>query len=51
MHGGAGVQIYPTGGSWFIRPEFDVHWVRNFDQFGRNAVLRYSVWLGYTLGR
>lgn len=51
VHGGAGVQIYPTGGSWFIRPEFDIHYVRNFNQFGRNAVVRASVWVGYTLGR
>jgi hypothetical protein len=51
VHAGAGVQIYPTGGAWWIRPEFDLHYVRNFTQFGRNAVLRGSVWIGYTLGR
>jgi hypothetical protein len=51
VHGGIGAQIYPTGGNWWIRPEFDVHWVHNLQQFGRSSVLRYSVWLGYTLGR
>jgi hypothetical protein len=51
VHGGAGLQIYPGGGNWWIRPEVDVHYVRNLEQFGRNTVLRYSVWLGYTLGR
>jgi hypothetical protein len=50
-HGAIGFQVYPTGGNWFIRPEFDVHYVNNLSQFGRNVVLRYSVWLGYTLGR
>jgi hypothetical protein len=51
VHFGAGVQVYPTAGAWFIRPEFDYHYVRNLNQFGRNGVLRYSVWLGYTMGR
>lgn len=51
VHAGGGVQVYPTGGNWWIRPEFDLHYVRNFSQFGRDTVLRYSVWLGYTLGR
>ena len=50
-HAAAGIQIYPTGGSWFIRPEFDYHYVHNLHQFGSNNVLRASVWLGYTLGR
>lgn len=51
VHGGVGAQIYPSGGNWFIRPQVDVHYVRNLDQFGRNAVMRYTIWLGYTLGR
>jgi hypothetical protein len=51
VHAAAGVQIYPTGGNWFIRPEFDYHHVHNLSQFGSNNVIRYSVWLGYTLGR
>jgi hypothetical protein len=50
-HAAAGIQIYPTGGNWFIRPEVDYHYVRNLTQFGSNNVIRYSVWLGYTLGR
>lgn len=51
VHGGAGVQVYPTGGNWFIRPEFDYHYVRNLSQFGKNGVMRASIWIGYTLGR
>ena len=50
-HGAVGIQVYPTGGNWFIRPEFDYHWVHNLEQFGSNNVYRYSVWVGYTLGR
>jgi len=50
VHGGVGVQIYP-GGHWFIRPEADVHYVHNLNQFGRDTVFRYGVWLGYTFGQ
>ncbi len=49
VHGGVGVQIYVKE-HLFIRPQFDVHYVHNLNQFGRNAILRYSVWLGYTFG-
>ncbi len=49
VHGGASVQIYFKE-HWFIRPEFDVHYVRNLSQFGRNAITRESVWIGYTFG-
>lgn len=49
VHGGVAVQIYFKE-HWFIRPQFDVHYVHNFSQFGRNAVTRESVWLGYTFG-
>jgi hypothetical protein len=51
VHAGAGVQWYPTGGSWWVRPEFDMHYVHDFTQFGRNLVLRYSGWVGWTLGK
>jgi hypothetical protein len=50
VHGGAGVQIYLKE-HLFIRPEVNVHWVRNLNQFGRDSVLRYTVWLGYTFGQ
>jgi hypothetical protein len=50
VHGGVGVQIYP-GEHWFIRPEVNVHYVHNLNQFGRDSVLRYTVWVGYTFGQ
>jgi hypothetical protein len=50
VHGGAGVQIYVTE-HLFIRPQFDVHYVHNLNQFGRATVLEGTVWLGYTLGQ
>ena len=50
-HAAVGVQIYPTGGNWFIRPEFDYHYVHNLTQYGSNNVIRASIWVGYTLGR
>jgi len=50
VHGGLGVQIYVTD-HVFIRPQFDVHYVTNFSQFGRNIVTSEMVWIGYSLGR
>lgn len=49
VHGGAGVQIYVTE-HMFIRPQFDVHYVHNLTEFGRNVVTEETVWLGYTFG-
>jgi len=47
---GNSVQIYVTD-HVFIRPQFDVHYVTNFSQFGRNIVTSEMVWIGYSLGR
>jgi hypothetical protein len=49
VHGGVGVQIYVTD-HVFIRPQFDVHYVRNFSQYGRNLVTAEMVWVGYSFG-
>ena len=49
VHGGVGVQIYVTD-HIFIRPQFDVHYVRNLTQFGSNLVTSETVWLGYSWG-
>lgn len=49
VHGGVGVQIYVRE-HLFVRPEFNIHYVRNLSQFGRNAITRYAVWIGYTFG-
>jgi len=49
VHGGVGVQIYVSG-NFFIRPEFDVHYVRNLTQFGSNIVTAEMVWVGYSWG-
>jgi hypothetical protein len=48
--GGAGVQIYITEHA-FIRPQFDVHYVHNLSQFGRNVVTEETVWIGYSFGQ
>ena len=50
VNGGVGVQIYVSG-NMFIRPQFDVHYVNNFFQFGRNLVTEETVWIGYSFGR
>ena len=31
--------------------EINVHYVHNLNQFGRDSVIRYTVWLGYTFGQ
>lgn len=49
VHGGVGVQLYVSG-NFYIRPQFDVHWVNNFTQFGRDTVLGGTIWIGYSLG-
>ena len=50
VHGALGVQIYVTE-HVFIRPEFDVHYVHNLNEFGRNIVTQEMVYIGYTLGQ
>lgn len=50
VHGGAGVQIYVTD-HMFIRPQFDVHYVNNLSEFGRNVITEETVWVGYTFGQ
>ena len=49
VHAGAGVNIFVTD-NIFIRPQFDLHYVPNLSQFGRNAVTQESVWVGYRWG-
>jgi len=49
VHGGVGVQFYVKE-HVFIRPQFDVHYVHNFFQFGRNLVTSEMVWVGYSWG-
>jgi hypothetical protein len=49
VHGGVGFQYYFSGG-FFIRPEFDIHYVPNFIQFGRNLATSETFWVGYSFG-
>jgi hypothetical protein len=35
----------------FIRPQVDVHWVKNLFQFGSNWVPEYGAAIGYSFGR
>jgi hypothetical protein len=49
VHGGVAVQYYISG-NFFIRPEFDFHYIPNFTQFGSNIVTSESVWIGYSFG-
>ena len=49
VHAGVGVQLYITE-HVFLRPQFDIHYVPNLSQFGRNLITSETVWLGYTFG-
>lgn len=49
VHGAVGLQIYLTD-HVFIRPQFDVHWVNNLSQFGRDTITQETVWIGYSFG-
>lgn len=49
VHGGAGVQVYLTD-HFFIRPQFDVHYVHNLSQYGRSTPIEAKVWVGYSFG-
>ena len=50
LHLAVGGKIY-IHGAIFVKPEFDLHYVFNFQQFGRNAVIGYMISGGYTFGR
>jgi hypothetical protein len=49
VHGGVGVQIYLTD-HFFIRPQFDIHYVPNLTQWGNKVVTQEMVWVGYSFG-
>jgi hypothetical protein len=34
----------------YVKPQFDLHWVHNFFQFGSNLVPQYGVSVGYRFG-
>jgi len=50
LHFAVGGKIY-IHGPIFVKPQFDLHYVFNFQQFGRNAVIGYMISAGYTFGR
>ena len=41
--------MYVKGGL-YLRPQVDVHWVNNFNEFGSDWVPEYTVAIGYTFG-
>jgi hypothetical protein len=49
VHAGLGFQYYFSG-NFFLRPEFDIHYVPNYIQFGSNLVTSECVWIGYSFG-
>ena len=49
IHLSAGVRVYVRGGI-YVRPQVDVHWVNNFNEFGSGWVPEYGAVVGYTFG-
>lgn len=49
LHGGVGLQFY-LNDHFYLRPQFDVHYVPGFNQFGTKLVTQEMVWIGYTIG-
>ena len=49
LHAGVGVSFFVTN-NIYVRPQFDLHWVRNFSQFNSNLVPQYGVSVGYRFG-
>ena len=50
LHFAAGAKIY-VHGPIFVKPQFDLHYVFNLQQFGRKAVVGYMISGGYTFGK
>jgi hypothetical protein len=50
LHGAVALRLYITS-NIYIRPQVDLHWVNNFQEFGRDAVPEYSVAIGFSSGR
>lgn len=50
VHGAVAARLYATK-NLFVRPAFDVHYVNNFFQFGRNWVPEYSLGIGWSFAR
>jgi hypothetical protein len=49
IHAGVGVEVFITD-HWFIRPQFDFHYVPGLQQYGSKMVMQEMVWIGYTIG-
>jgi hypothetical protein len=51
LHGAFGVKVY-VHGNLFVKPQFDMHYATHLtDEFGRNLVLQFMGYVGYTFGR
>jgi hypothetical protein len=50
LHTEAGLRIYIKENT-FLRPTFDYHWVRNFNEFKGDSVIRFSLAIGFSSGR
>lgn len=49
LHFSGGVRLYVKP-SIYIRPQVDLHWVNNFQEFGHSLAPEYSVAVGYSFG-
>jgi len=49
LHAGVGVTIF-LNDHFFVRPQFDMHYVPNLTDFGRKILTSEMVWVGYSFG-
>jgi hypothetical protein len=49
LHAAVGIPFYVKD-RFFIRPQFDIHYVPSFDQYGSNLVPQATIWVGYSFG-
>ncbi|MEO8597512.1 MAG: outer membrane beta-barrel protein [Candidatus Solibacter sp.] len=49
LKAGGGISFFVTP-NIYVRPDFNIHWVHNFYEFGTNWVPQYGVSVGYRFG-
>ena len=49
LHVSAGLRLY-VNSVVFVEPQFDAHWVNNFQEFGSDWVPQYGATVGFTFG-
>jgi hypothetical protein len=49
LHAGVGIQVFVTE-HIYVKPQFDVHYITKFNEYGSNFVPGAMIWVGYSFG-